>query len=292
MSKKISLNEYLGLYGLSSPISDYWIDKMIFPHGLTSRQKKKLDKEGEKVAKKYSEKRQACIKEYYQKVATGEIIEPTEIDKLIKIASGHRDNVSVQAAKRVLIKRGYWIDTKGEWQKLKVKGDLNMNKDLIKQKLSLEVKQSLEFFIETDLKIYGEVTSDTLNAISKQGYTYENKELKREVDTSTNDLTVSKQEISQKYVNEIKKCYNNGNLEKAYECWCKLYDLYEPINEMTTEEKMEQFKQLTSYTNQIEDKIVFDVTDYGKEKHYREQGFYDDIVEEQEEEDLDITDDM
>ena len=64
MSKKMSLDEYLGLYGLSFPISDYWMDKTIFPHGLTSRQKKKFDKEGEKVEKEYFEKRQACIKEY------------------------------------------------------------------------------------------------------------------------------------------------------------------------------------------------------------------------------------
>ena len=61
---------------------------------------------------------------------------------------------------------------------------------------------------------------------------------------------------------------------------------------MTAEERLEQFKQLNSYTSQIEDKIVFDVTDYGKEKHYIKQGFYDDIVEEQEEEELDITDDI
>lgn len=189
MSEKISLDEYLGLYGLSFPISDYLMDKTVFPHGLTSRQKKKLEKEVEKVEKEYSEKRQACIKEYYRKVESGEIIEPTSIERLIKTAQGHPDNASVQAAKRILAKR------------------------------------------------------------------------------------------SQKYVDTIKECYNNGNLEKAYECWGKLYELYEPNNKMTTEERMEQCNQLTSYTNQIEDKIVYAVTDYGREKNYREQGLYDDIVE-------------
>ena len=259
MSKKMSLDEYLGLYGLSFPISDYWMDKTIFPHGLTSRQKKKFDKEGEKVEKEYFEKRQDCIKEYYQKVATGEIIEPTKIDKLIKTASGHNDNASVQAARRVLVKRGYQVNAKGEWQKVKIEGDLNMSKDWNKQELQKASEQ---------MKKQGNI-----------GYEEFTKQ-------------INNQELSQKYVDEIKKCHNNGDLEKAYEYWCKLYDLYEPINEMTAEERLEQFKQLNSYTSQIEDKIVFDVTDYGKEKHYIKQGFYDDIVEEQEEEELDITDDI
>lgn len=259
ISSKISLNEYLGLYGLSSPISDYWIDKMVFPHGLTSRQKKKLDKEGQKAAKEYSEKRQACIKEYYQKVAIGEIIEPTKIEKLIKTASGHRDNPSVQAARRLLVKKGYWVDAKGEWQKVRSERNLYMSKDWSKQELQTASEQ-----------------------MKKQG------------NLGYDDFTkqIDKQETSQKYVEEIKKNYNIGNLEKAYEYWCKLYDLYELNNEMTTEERVEEFKQLNSYTSQIEDKIVYAVTDYGREKHYIEQGFYDDIVEEQEKDELDITDNM
>lgn len=192
MSKKMSLDEYLGKMGLAFPVNDFGIDKQKIPRGLTQRQKKKLDKQTLEASEDYHSKRNNAIKEYYRKVENGEIIEPTEAERLIKKTQGHPDNESVQAAKRVLAKR------------------------------------------------------------------------------------------SQKFVDNIKNYYTNGNLEKAYECWCKLYDLYEPINEMTTEEKMEQLRQLTSYTNQIEDKIVFDITDYSREKTYREMGYYDDIVEDKE----------
>ena len=38
MAKTQSLEEYLGERGLSSPISDYMVDKMRIPHGMTARQ--------------------------------------------------------------------------------------------------------------------------------------------------------------------------------------------------------------------------------------------------------------
>ena len=40
-STKQSLEEFLGKRGLSSPISDYMVDKMRIPHGMTQRQQKK-----------------------------------------------------------------------------------------------------------------------------------------------------------------------------------------------------------------------------------------------------------
>ena len=45
MIKTQSLDEYLGERGLSSPISDYMVDKMLIPHGMTSRQNKKFLKD-------------------------------------------------------------------------------------------------------------------------------------------------------------------------------------------------------------------------------------------------------
>ncbi len=35
MAKKMTLDEYLGLQRLSPPVSDYMLDKVRFPHGLT-----------------------------------------------------------------------------------------------------------------------------------------------------------------------------------------------------------------------------------------------------------------
>lgn len=106
MIKTQSLDEYLGERGLSSPISDYMVDKMRIPHGMTSRQNKQFLKDAEKVRNDYSNKRNAAIKEYNSKIAAGTIKAPGKYDKLIKTARGHEDNPSVQAARRTLKKRG------------------------------------------------------------------------------------------------------------------------------------------------------------------------------------------
>lgn len=102
----MSLDEYLGTKGLSSPISDFMDDKMRIPHGLTQRQKKQLEKEASVARNEYAEKRQAAIAEYNSKVESGQIKQPSRIDSLVRQAHGHSDNPSVQAARKALEKRG------------------------------------------------------------------------------------------------------------------------------------------------------------------------------------------
>lgn len=105
ISKRMTLDEYLGSKGLGSPVSDFMIDKTKLPHGLTQRGKEKLRKEADKAANEYQEKRAAAIKEYKKLVKEGKIVAPTSSEQLNKIAEGHPDNASTQAAKRVLEKR-------------------------------------------------------------------------------------------------------------------------------------------------------------------------------------------
>ena len=105
-SKKQTLNEYLGERGLSSPMSDFMIDKLRIPHGQTERQRKAMQKEADRAADEYQEKRSTAIREYGEKVASGEIIAKSKIEQLVETANGHPDNLSVQAARRCLIKRG------------------------------------------------------------------------------------------------------------------------------------------------------------------------------------------
>lgn len=52
-----SLEQYLGKRGLNSPISDYMIDKMRIPHGLTRRQNEKMLKEATQAARRALAKR-------------------------------------------------------------------------------------------------------------------------------------------------------------------------------------------------------------------------------------------
>ena len=77
-SKVQSLDEYLGERGLSFPVSDFMLDKTRIPHGLTSRAEKKMHREAD-IAR---------------------------IETSLKTAHGHEDNPSVQAARRMLKKRG------------------------------------------------------------------------------------------------------------------------------------------------------------------------------------------
>ena len=53
----------------------------------------------------YTRKREELRREYKAKLASGEIREPSAVEKLIKSANGHPDNASTQAARRALEKR-------------------------------------------------------------------------------------------------------------------------------------------------------------------------------------------
>ena len=104
--KKQTLDEFLGELRLSSPVSNYMMDKTKFPHGLTERQMKKFHKEAKEAEEAYQQKRRLAIQEYNDLVSAGKIIQPTKIEQLLKTASGNEDNPATQAARRLLTKRG------------------------------------------------------------------------------------------------------------------------------------------------------------------------------------------
>lgn len=88
---------------------------------------------------------------------------------------------------------------------------------------------------------------------------------------------IEKENMSQQYVNEVIKFHSEGDNSKAYESWSKLFDLYNTSPEASDNERMADSKQLSKYLSKIDDKTVFDVTDYGREQHYREKGYYNEI---------------
>lgn len=119
MPEKLSLEDYLGRFGYASPIDSYGNDKFILPHGETQRQRDQRIKEITEHSENYHSKRSRLINEYYEKVNSGEIVEPTQIERSItKATYGHPDNESTQAAIRMLKKRGYSQNENGEWVKL------------------------------------------------------------------------------------------------------------------------------------------------------------------------------
>lgn len=103
---KMDLDEYLAKKGLSFISSDYMLDKMKLPKGETMRQRQQRLKEAERVENDYQNRRSEAIKEYYEKVKSGELIPKTKEEHTLEVAQGHPDNVSTQAARRMLVKRG------------------------------------------------------------------------------------------------------------------------------------------------------------------------------------------
>lgn len=102
----MSLDQYLAQQGVSSPISDYMLDKLRIPHGLTYRKQKELIQGNQKAADDYAKKRNRCIQEYRTMVELGKIMPLSRAEQLIKTANGHPDKQSTQAARRVCDKRG------------------------------------------------------------------------------------------------------------------------------------------------------------------------------------------
>ena len=75
-------------------------------------------------------------------------------------------------------------------------------------------------------------------------------------------------ELRDKIVNS----YWDNDLESAYKYWCELYDLY-PVADKSEEERVKSFSELNKIMDTIEDEVVYGVTDYGKEKSYKEMGY-------------------
>ena len=135
----MSLDQFLASRGVAAPISDFMIDKLKIPHGLTARQEQQFHKEAEAARNAYHNKRDAAIEEYERLVAEGKIRKPTIIEEALRKAHGHPDNPSVQAARRVLKKRGI------DWRTGKP-----LAESVVKQNLTTdegEAEQGLKFSI-------------------------------------------------------------------------------------------------------------------------------------------------
>ena len=102
----MSLDEWLGRKGVSSPLSGYMDDKLRIPHGETQRQTERRQKEAAHARAEYEKKREAAKAEYEALVDSGKVRPPTELEKRLRVAKGHDDNAAVQAARRSLTKRG------------------------------------------------------------------------------------------------------------------------------------------------------------------------------------------
>ena len=103
----MDLDEYLGRYGVSSPVCDYTLDKMRCNRQLrTERGKRRFKKECDEASAAYHLKRDEKIDEYNKMVASGLIRPRTNVERTILKAQGNPDRSDVQAARRMCFKRG------------------------------------------------------------------------------------------------------------------------------------------------------------------------------------------
>lgn len=142
-----SLDEFLGERGLASPISDFMVDKIKVPRGLTLRKRKTLEKEAAEASQQYSKQRKAAVEEYNRLLSEGKIREPSNIERLLKVASGHEDNSATQAARRALEKRGV------DWQTGIKKCGQQRPISCERTNMILKVNDTPEFNISMDINI-------------------------------------------------------------------------------------------------------------------------------------------
>lgn len=100
----IDLESYLAQRGAHKSFGDPALHKTHTRHSKKTWQKL-LDHQSTKDHS-LAERRDRLRQEFHELVAAGVLREPTRIERLIRTAQGHSDNESVQAARRLLAKRG------------------------------------------------------------------------------------------------------------------------------------------------------------------------------------------
>lgn len=105
--KAMTEDEYLGLRGVGDAMSGYVIDKLRGNRQLrTQRGVERFEREVHTANQSYQERRDAAREEYRRLVANGTIRDKTPLERRLTVANGNPDNESVQAARRLLEKRG------------------------------------------------------------------------------------------------------------------------------------------------------------------------------------------
>lgn len=76
----------------------------------------------------------------------------------------------------------------------------------------------------------------------------------------------------QEIINNCKKAYKEHKMELAYKYWYEMFELLEKKldNTKTEEERRNVYTEYFDYMRQFEDNEVYDITDYGKEKIYKQ----------------------
>ena len=85
--------------------------------------------------------------------------------------------------------------------------------------------------------------------------------------------------LKYKYImSRCKDAYRKGDMEKAYHYWCGMYDELERREkryDYYDDDWIEVHREFNNYMSKFTNQEVYEITDYGKEKYYKEKGYYD-----------------
>lgn len=158
-------------------------------------------------AEEYDAKREELRQEYQEKVKSGEIRKPTNVEKLLRTAQGHEDNQSVQSARKLLEKRG--IDWKtgekiNKENKTPTQEELDNLEDIRKNKSGSEYASA---FYDLEKKYGSANLYKGLNNYKSTGKALE--EELAPVQESIEDLTKEVKTLT-KELKEVKKIAQEG----------------------------------------------------------------------------------
>lgn len=78
----------------------------------------------------------------------------------------------------------------------------------------------------------------------------------------------------QELVNKCKQAYKENNLTSAYEFWRKIYDILDErlskFDIKNDEERNKCYEEFNKYMKQFTNQEVYDITDFGKQKAYKQ----------------------
>ena len=180
--------------------------------------------------------------------------------------------------------------------------------------LGQHTTMSIDYYNET-VPATPEEYSDLKKELEDIGYNVEvvteldeNKKVKTESKLEESDVDlynkIKNEPRTEKYKkglklrDEIVDAWKNKDLETAHCKWEELFNLFSTgydnegnaTEEWTKEQATRDMIELYQITDTIEDKCVYDVTDYGKQKYYREEYYDNKIISEIKEVINDMTD--
>lgn len=70
--------------------------------------------------------------------------------------------------------------------------------------------------------------------------------------------------IANKLISDIKNFHQNGEMDKAYNCYCMFFDLFARCEGDSEEQVRRGLKSMHKYLEKIPNDVIYDITEYGK----------------------------